>query len=300
MKKILLFIRYPLSAFLMIVCLNVAYGDPNKTITQKIIIDGQTITYDSTGKGENILLIHGLFASKDQWQNLTPYLSEKGYHVIAPDLPGYGKNLNLADNRAFPKVQIKLLHQLVQKLHLGKVNIAGSSMGGYVAALYAKQYPSEVSTLAFMGGPFGIQPPNPSKVDKLLEKGVNPFIPATEKQLHDELVLLFNKSPKLSPENIQKILSRYTTDKTKYTKVWAQTTTKNRSLFNKPFSINFPTLIIWGDQDNVFDVSAATILKNNIANSALVIVGNGSHLLFIEDPQGVARHYLNFLAQHKG
>lgn len=55
-------------------------------------MSGGTIVYHKAGKGPNILLLHGLFAAKEQWQPLLCSLASAGYTAIAPDLPGYGKS----------------------------------------------------------------------------------------------------------------------------------------------------------------------------------------------------------------
>ncbi len=53
--------------------------------------DGVTIFYRSSGplEGPVLLLLHGFPSSSHQYRNLIPLLSQK-YHVIAPDLPGFG------------------------------------------------------------------------------------------------------------------------------------------------------------------------------------------------------------------
>jgi len=45
------------------------------------------------GEGERIaVLIHGIFSSSQNWRSLGPVLADKGYRVIAVDLPGHGQS----------------------------------------------------------------------------------------------------------------------------------------------------------------------------------------------------------------
>jgi len=54
-------------------------------------VNGLSIFYREAGKADapTILLLHGYPTSSHMFRNLIPILSEK-YHVIAPDLPGFG------------------------------------------------------------------------------------------------------------------------------------------------------------------------------------------------------------------
>ena len=55
-----------------------------------IHVDGNKIRYLETGDTKNILvLLHGLGASAERWNNVIPYFS-KNYHLIIPDLVGFG------------------------------------------------------------------------------------------------------------------------------------------------------------------------------------------------------------------
>lgn len=58
---------------------------------QKVKADGLNIFYREAGPKEApvILLLHGYPTSSHMFRNLIPILAEK-YHVIAPDLPGFG------------------------------------------------------------------------------------------------------------------------------------------------------------------------------------------------------------------
>ncbi len=241
------------------------------------------LTYAS----QNVVLLHGLFASKNQWDKWVPLLTQKGYHVVVPELPEKDYSL---------EYQVKLLHQLMVKLHLHKINLAGNSMGGMIAALYAKSYPSEVVSLAFIGAPLGIHSPILSPVDNLIKAGHNPFIPLTKDELNQELQLLFVHPPELSEEIINTILTKYKNNQAEDLKIW-EVVQKHSGDFDAVFNFPMPTLIIWGDQDHVFDVSAAPLLQKNIPGSQLEIVKGGSHLLFMEEPEAIVDIYVKFLSK---
>jgi len=53
-------------------------------------IDGNKIRYFEEGTSANtLLLLHGLGASADRWENVIPFFAKK-FRVIVPDLIGFG------------------------------------------------------------------------------------------------------------------------------------------------------------------------------------------------------------------
>jgi len=54
--------------------------------------NGIRVFYRAAGPpdGPTVLLLHGFPTSSNQYRNLIPILAGKGYHVVAPDLPGFG------------------------------------------------------------------------------------------------------------------------------------------------------------------------------------------------------------------
>ena len=62
-----------------------------KTHVRTVEADGVEVFYREAGPKDasTILLLHGFPSSSFQYRNLIPALAHK-YHVVAPDLPGYG------------------------------------------------------------------------------------------------------------------------------------------------------------------------------------------------------------------
>ena len=53
---------------------------------------GGAVEYRVAGTGADVVLLHGLFAQKEPWDPVLCRLSQAGYRVTAPDLPGYGRS----------------------------------------------------------------------------------------------------------------------------------------------------------------------------------------------------------------
>ena len=125
-------------------------------------------------------------------------LSKAGYQAIAPDLPGYGNSKSFAlNNYALPN-QATLLHKLM-KLGIKSFDLAGSSMGGAIAWLYAQRYPNQVHSLAFIGSPLGVV--DWANSVTAIFQGINPFIPITKEQFALEIGQLFFTPPPI-PDSV--------------------------------------------------------------------------------------------------
>src|ERR1700742_3820420 len=61
------------------------------TTTHRMAADGVTVFYREAGPADApvVLLLHGFPTSSFQYRELIPRLADR-YHVIAPDLPGFG------------------------------------------------------------------------------------------------------------------------------------------------------------------------------------------------------------------
>jgi pimeloyl-ACP methyl ester carboxylesterase len=62
-----------------------------RTSINKIDVDGVDLFYREAGpkQAPHVLLLHGFPSSSHQYRNLIPILAQK-YHVVAPDIPGFG------------------------------------------------------------------------------------------------------------------------------------------------------------------------------------------------------------------
>ena len=240
-----------------------------------------------------IILLHGLFAQKEQWSEVTCKLSSAGFMVFAPDLPGYGKSIDFPIGDYHLENQVLLLHQFVASLGLQKVHIAGSSMGGAIASMYANEYPNEVRSLAFIGSPLGIGPWAP-RVREALSQGVNPFIPITIDQLNFEMELLFYIPPVI-PEFIKnQLLADYQQSNQHYQQVWNIVNLYMSQIANSS-PRRIPTLILWGKQDEIFTVGGVGALQLKYPVNQHYIMPDAGHLLMLEKPKEVSLRYIGFL-----
>ena len=256
-------------------------------------IDGGVMSYLEGGKGESVLLLHGLFAQKEQWTEVACALANQGFAVIVPDLPGYGASTGYQVSDYPLESQVRILQQLMASKAVGRFHIAGSSMGGAISAMYAKQYPNQIKSLAFIGAPMGIISWSPQVKDAIFH-GVNPFIPTSEQQFDAEMALLFYHPPIVDSAIKAQLLKEYRDNNHHYQQVWDIVNFYDRALDGVPVATP-RTLILWGRQDGIFNIAGLTPLKRRYLNSQAYVFPDAAHLLMLEDPQTVIEMYGSFL-----
>src|SRR3546814_3852481 len=96
-----------------------------------------------------LLLVHGFAGDKDNWSMIAPYLT-RDYHVIAPDLPGFGENERNPDLAYDLQAQTARLKAFADTLGLSRPHVGGHSMGGWIALRYATEYPAALASLILL------------------------------------------------------------------------------------------------------------------------------------------------------
>ena len=95
------------------------------------------------------VLIHGAWPGRWCWQKVIPLLEKAGHKVVAPDLPGHGKN------------RAKTFEEVTLQDYLGcvfgvldrqpePVILVGHSMGGMVISQVAEYKPNKIKKLVYL------------------------------------------------------------------------------------------------------------------------------------------------------
>ena len=96
-----------------------------------------------------VLLVHGFGAFSEHWRDNVAALASQGYTVYAPTLPGYGRS----EKPAIPYGQDAwrdFLADFVLQVVREPVVVAGNSIGGFIAASVAADYPKTVAAVVLV------------------------------------------------------------------------------------------------------------------------------------------------------
>ncbi|HEX6389929.1 MAG TPA: alpha/beta fold hydrolase [Solirubrobacteraceae bacterium] len=110
----------------------------------------RTINVLSLGEGPDVVLIHGLGATKTSFFDTAATLAADGYRVHAIDLPGFGsssKPLGAPYNAGWFAGSVLAL---LDALDIDRAHVVGNSMGGRVAIELALRAPRRVGGLVLL------------------------------------------------------------------------------------------------------------------------------------------------------
>ena len=255
---------------------------------QNIDVGGLAISYKTYGQGEPVLVLHGWGKGSNAWIRFSRFLSSKGYQVVVPDLPGFGKS-------QVPPVPwsvaeyLKFVEDFVLEMNLEKPYIFGHSFGGGLGAVYAAHNPERAKKLMLVGAAV-IRKERLSlrqHAAKALAAGKGVF-----------MCLPFSK--KLAPlaeRVVYKIAGVHDYQKTSGV---MRETFKNILSEDLSGSVNFlklPVLIVWGGSDKITPLSDARELKHKIAGSSIEKMENVGHSPHLTHPAELARIAGDFFAR---
>lgn len=246
-----------------------------------------------------LILLHGSNSDLQTWQ---PWVDRLGtrYRIVRFDQIGHGLTGPNPTRDYSDAAFVGTLDRLMRKLAIGKFVLAGSSMGGGVAWRYALAHPERLNGLVLIdasgmpktndeGTPLAFRlarTPGPRELmlmitpraliaDGLRQSFGNPGL-VTETMIDRYWELL------RYPGNRQATLDRFTTPRTP----------------SDPASLaalRIPTLILWGQRDQLLPVSGARWFGDRIAGSKVVIYPDVGHLPMEEAPDASAADLVRFM-----
>lgn len=119
------------------------------------VVDGVEVFYREAGSPERrlLVLLHGFPTSSHMFRNVLPVLGER-YHVIAPDLPGFGWSA-MPDSREFSytfRRYSEVMHSFLQSLGVRRYALYVTDYGAPVGFRMAVDHPEEIRALVVQNG----------------------------------------------------------------------------------------------------------------------------------------------------
>jgi pimeloyl-ACP methyl ester carboxylesterase len=233
-----------------------------------------------------LLLVHGVGAEAGSiWDNLLPDLARE-YHVVAPDLPGFGRS-SKGNQLYSPEAQAAFLDWLINSLPGKPVTLVGHSLGGAVAMMYAARHESALDRLILVDsvGLLHQLAVSQNFARHLLRLDVPFASSGIENSLGSIAGLLLEKTSRL-PVDAKLLLSspflreKFLTADPVRISALAMVDTDYSLLLAK---ISSPTWLIWGAKDEVASLRVAKILDWNLPQVKLRILPGLGHSPMLDD-----------------
>lgn len=268
------------------------------------------IAFMEEGEGEKtILFLHGLGHSSLGWvKNIAGLKSS--FHCIAIDLPGNG--LSSCDMEYPYSIHFfaRSIHDFIQEKKLKNVYLAGHSMGGQIALMYAHLFPDELKGL-ILCAPAGLE--TFGFWEKTMFKStlqIFDFLNSEENNLKQAIHNSFYHMPRDTQKLIDGLIKVMNYQDKKHYKYMIETCI-NGMLFEPVFDllpeIKIPVLVLFGENDNlipnklIHPVSVKSFAKKAIqklSDVKLSVIPRCGHLLQWEKPDEVNKLIKAFLKAH--
>jgi pimeloyl-ACP methyl ester carboxylesterase len=140
-----------------------------------------TLTYDRTGSGPPLVLIHGLGSARTVWTLVTPSLARR-FDVVAVDLPGHGKTPWQPGTAMDPRALADSVRVTLDALAIPRAHLVGNSLGGWTALELAAAHPERVASVTALA-PAGMRDKPLRRislgfrVNRYLAVGLRPLLP---------------------------------------------------------------------------------------------------------------------------
>jgi pimeloyl-ACP methyl ester carboxylesterase len=209
-------------------------------------------------------------------------LAADGWEIVVPDLPGF-------DGRAgfqAPDDYLGWLTVVWDALDATGAlpgPVVGASVGGMLGADLAALRPEAVTALALLA-PFGIFDPDHPGLDLYAVPTADRMSHLFAKGVPEPFVDRFSE---LGPD--EGPVARYLCDVAAGSLVWPL---GDRGLASRLHRISCPTLVLWGDQDELLPVGTSTAWSRA---APIEIVAGAGHLLEWDAPEEVGRRLAGFL-----
>ena len=241
---------------------------------------GQTIAYYEQGAGPALVLVHGMSGSAAfEWGRVLPALARR-FRVIAPYQIGFAPSAQpdiSYDAAAF----VDSMGALLTALGVRRASLVGESFGGWVVAQYARAEAERRGTarvlprlgkLVIVDGAVGItaadrkSPEPPAVNDPAVSAEIRAFFaghpPADTRSIRAKVVPHIQQNM-IRPDQLP-----------------------GRRL---------PTLVIWGDGDQIFPLPVGQRIAEGIPGAKLAVIKDCGHIPSVERPAAFVRALEAFL-----
>jgi len=235
-------------------------------------------------------MVHGFLGGSAQWQAQIAALSET-CHVIALDLPGFGRNAHLPALLSIPAFADWVLGQLDAR-GVDRFNLLGHSMGGMIVQEVARCAGGRIDKLIlYSTGALGVLPGRFETIaqSKVRAQADGPCI--TARRIAASWFLHGTQSP--GYEECAAIAEQAGLD----AMLAGLDAMQAWSGVDALAQLQPETLVIWGDRDRTYAWPQTEQLWQTIPRTSLAVLPDCAHAVHLEKPDAFNRTVIDFLTK---
>lgn len=270
--------------------------DEGELNLRHVVVHGYRRAFRMAGRGPVLLFIHGIGDSSATWLAVLSRLAER-FTVVAPDLLGHGGSDKPRADYAAAAYACGM-RDLLAVLDVDRATVIGHSLGGGVAMQFAYQFPDRCERLVLVGAG-GIA----REVHPLLRLAAMPgaelllpLVAAPPVRLATRLLTpLMRAAGGLGMgSDLRYVLDRYhsladSTARQAFLRTLRSVVDRRGQvvtmLDRSYLTVGIPTLLVWGDHDQVVPSEHAELARQAMPRSRLVIFEGTGHFPHQADPE---------------
>jgi len=264
-------------------------------------IDNVRLHYQEAGErtAPVMVLLHGFASSTLVWSKVFLDLAKAGFRVIAPDMLGYGYSGKPRNGEYTIGGQARLIAQLLERLHIKRAILVGSSYGGAVAATCALDFPKCVERLVLVGA---VSNNRPLEFKLMRVFGapvvgdvVSPLLIGSRRLLRMRMKRVYDRHSWVLDE--RRVDARHQPLRASSTQRAIIRTVRGwdaERISRDAHLIRQPTLLMWGENDPEIPLADGERLHGEIAGSRLIVFLNCGHLPHEEYPKSFTQVLTEF------
>ena len=248
-----------------------------------------TLYYTDQGRGDVVLLLHGLGSCCEDWQPQVFALAEY-YRVVAVDLRGHGKSSKPDQVYSVP-LYARDIFSLMDKLEMSSIHLIGFSMGGMTAFQMAVDNPERINSLVVINA----APEMPN--DKLwLRTLVTVRLLVVRLLGMGALGRMIGRKlfPKPEQHPLYQQFLRRMENNPKPVYIRALKSFVGWSVMDQLSSLTMPVHIVTADQDYT-SVAYKQQYANKITGATLAVIKDSRHATPMDQPQQLNNEIIKFL-----
>lgn len=249
-----------------------------------------TLARAISGDGPPLLLLHGLGSSRSVWRPVLPALEER-FTVVALDLPGHGDSPPLPPGAdATPAGIAGSVDVVLDELGMDRVDVVGSSLGGWIALELARQGRARsVTALAPAGFWSESIVPVVAHANRWASRALAPVAPTLLKVRPLRAVGFWTASADagaMDPEVALEAVRAHAG-----ARGWARTLagTHGRRCEAGDVSPDIPVTIVWGDQDRILPADTCELRDGAPLHARWVRLDRCGHVPMWDQPEETVR-----------
>jgi pimeloyl-ACP methyl ester carboxylesterase len=253
-------------------------------------VNNISLYYEISGKGQPVLLLHGLGSSLRDWERQTPIFAQQ-YQVLTCDIRGHGRSSKPAGPYSIPQFTADVA-ALLHHLQVESIHILGLSMGGMIAFQMAVNQPKLVKSMVIVNS-------GPEVVPRTWRDHLNVWQRLSISRLMGPRKMGEVISKRLFPDpdqaEMQQTMAARWAENDPAAYLAATKALIGWSVAEHLPHLTCPTLVITADHDYT-PIAAKEAYVQQMANAQLLVIENSHHATPIDQSERFNTAVLQFWA----